>query len=116
MQESIYKYMKVGTIHFMSYPDVMNGDGPILETLKRIVTDPYFNAIEVSWIKDKKVREAKKLFETSHITVAYGSQPRLLTIGLNINDLNEAGRQKAVATLKDGIDEAYEIGAVGFAF
>ena len=54
MQESIYKYMKVGTIHFMSYPDVMNGDGPILETLKRIVTDPYFNAIEVSWIKDKK--------------------------------------------------------------
>ena len=117
MQESIYKNMKVGTIHFMSYPDVMNGDGPILETLKRIVTDPYFNAIEVSWIKDKKVREAaKKLFETSHITVAYGSQPRLLTIGLNINDLNEAGRQKAVATLKDGIDEAYEIGAVGFAF
>ena len=50
------------------------------------------------------------------MTVAYGAQPRLLTTGLNINDLNEEGRQKALANLKEGIDEAYEIGAVGFAF
>lgn len=117
MQESIYRYMKVGTIHFMSYPAVINGDGPILETLKSIVTDPYFNAIEISWIKDKEVRTAaRKLLDTSRITVVYGSQPRLLTTGLNINDLNEAGRQKALATLKEGIDEAYELGAKSFAF
>jgi sugar phosphate isomerase/epimerase len=40
----------------------------------------------------------------------------LLTTGLNINDLDEAERQKAIATLKAGIDEAYELGALGFAF
>jgi len=56
------------------------------------------------------------MLDTSHLTVAYGGQPRLLTTGLNINDLNEEGRLKAVATLKEGIDEAYEMGAVGFAF
>ena len=38
------------------------------------------------------------------------------TTGLNINDLNEEGRRKAVATLKEGIDEAYELGAAGFAY
>jgi sugar phosphate isomerase/epimerase len=50
------------------------------------------------------------------MTLAYGAQPRLLTTGLNINDLNEEGRQNAVKTLKEGIDEAYESGAESFAF
>lgn len=56
------------------------------------------------------------MLDTAHMTVAYGGQPRLLTTGMNINDLNEEGRQRALANLKEGIDEAYEIGAKGFAF
>lgn len=117
MIESMYKFMKVGLIHFMAYPSTMKGEGPILETIKKIAVDDYFNAIEISWIKDAEVRKiAKKMLDTSHMTVAYGGQPRLLTTGLNINDINEEGRIKAVATLKKGIDEALEIGAVGFAF
>jgi sugar phosphate isomerase/epimerase len=48
--------------------------------------------------------------------VAYGGQPRLLTTGMNINDLDEEAREKALDTLKEGIDEAYEMGALGFAF
>ncbi|MDK2799262.1 MAG: hypothetical protein PWP27_2378 [Clostridiales bacterium] len=117
MNESMYKYMKVGLIHFMAYPSTMKGEGPIVETVNKIALDDYFNAIEVTWMKDPEVRkEVKKILETSHMTVAYGAQPRLLTTGLNINDLNEEGRQKAVASLKEGIDEAYELGAGGLAF
>ena len=56
----------------------------------------YFNAIEITWIKDDKVREqVKRCLETSHMTVAYGSQPRLLTTGMNINDLDDAARKKS---------------------
>lgn len=117
MQESMYQYMKVGTIHFMSYPATMKGEGPILETVEKIARDPYFNAIELTWIKDAAVRKAvKKMLDESHMTISYGSQPRHLTTGLNINDLDEAGREKALMSLKEGIDEAYELGAVGFAF
>jgi len=117
MNESIYQYMKVGIIHFMAYPTTMKGEGPIVETIKKIAVDEYFNAIEISWIKDSQTRrQVKNLLDTSHMTVAYGGQPRLLTTGLNINDINEEGRLKAVATLKEGIAEAYEMGAVGFAF
>lgn len=116
MNESIHKYAKVGLVHFMAYP-VINGEGPIEETLKKIATDDYFDAVEIAWIKDKTVRDrVKKIIETSHLTVAYGGQPRLLTTGLNINDINEEGRLKALGTLKEGIDEAIEMGAVGFAF
>ena len=52
MKESMYKYMRVGLIHFMAYPDTMAGEGPILETIRKIAVDDYFNAIEITWIKD----------------------------------------------------------------
>ncbi len=117
MNEPLYKYMKVGLVHFMAYPATIKGEGPILETIKKLALDDFFTAIEITTIKnDEERRKVKQMLDTSHMTVAYGAQPRLLTTGLNINDLNEEGRQKALANLREGIDEAYEIGAVGFAF
>ncbi|MCM0650920.1 sugar phosphate isomerase/epimerase [Clostridium swellfunianum] len=117
MNESIKKYMKVGLIHFMAYPSCIKGEGPIEETLRKIALDDYFDAVEITWIKDKNVRErAKKIIETSYLTVGYGAQPRLLTTGFNINHLVEEERLKALQTLKEGIDEAYEINAAGFGF
>lgn len=111
------KYMKVGLVHFMAYPATMKGEGPVVETIKKVVLDEYFSAIEITTIRNPEERTAvKKMLESSHMTVAYGAQPRLLTTGLNINDLNEEGRQRALANLKEGIDEAYEVGASGFAF
>jgi sugar phosphate isomerase/epimerase len=117
MNESFNKYMKVGLIHFMAYPATMKGEGPIVETVKKIAADSYFQAIEISWIKDAAVRDqVRKMLDVSRLTVAYGGSPRLLTTGLNINDTDEAGRLKAVAILKAGIDEAYELNAYGFSF
>ncbi len=117
MQESMYKFMKVGLIHFMAFPQVMKGEGPILETLQKIAEDDFFTAVEVSWINDAQVRQkAKKLLEVSHLTVAYGAQPRLLVKKLDLNSLDEAERRKAVNEVKAGVDEAYEIEAKGLAF
>jgi len=117
MIESIHKYAKIGLIHFMAYPSTIKGEGPIEETIRKIAVDDYFNAIEVTWIKDRETRtRVKKMLDSSYLTVAYGAQPRLLTTGQNINDLNEAKRQTAVSNIKEGIDEAYEIGAVGLGF
>lgn len=100
-----------------SYKEVGFGEGPILECLKKIVTDPYFEAVEVAHMKDPVVRKrAAEMIVAAHMTTAYGGQGLMLGAGLNINDLNEEGRQKALASLKMGIDEAYEIGAQDFAF
>ena len=117
MIESIHKFAKIGLIHFMAYPSTIKGEGQIVETIRKIAIDDYFDAIEITWIKDSETRkQVKKMFDTSHLTVAYGAQPRLLTTGQNINDLDETKRQIAVANLKEGIDEAYEMGAVGLGF
>ena len=117
MIESIHKFAKIGLIHFMAYPSTIKGEGPVEETIRKIAVDDYFDAVEITWIKDADVRKrVKKMLDSSHMSVAYGAQPRLLTTGQNINDLDEAKRQIAVENLKAGIDEACQMGAVGFGF
>ena len=79
MNESMRKHMRVGLIHFMAYPSVIRGEGPIEETFRKIAVDDYFDAVEITTIKDPQVRQnVKKMIDTSHIDVAYGAQPRLL--------------------------------------
>ena len=117
MNEQIKNYIKVGLIHFMAYPNTMNGEGPIEETVKRIAEDDYFDAVEITWIKDDAVRSSvKNMIDTSALDVYYGAQPRLLITGNNPNSIDEKERQIALNNLKEGIDEAAEIGAKGFAF
>jgi len=117
MKEPMNKYFVPGIVHFMAFPSTIKGEGPIEETVKRVACDDYFGAIEVTWIKDPSVREAvRDIIQCSHLKVGYGAQPRLLTTGMNINDLDNDARLKAVASLKERLDEAYYLGAVGFAF
>lgn len=117
MEKSMRRYMRVGTILHVSYKQLGSGEGPILECLKKIVTDPYFEVVEVAHMKDAEVRKtAADMIARGHMTSSYGGQGRMLGAGLNINDLNEEGRQKALASLKEGIDEAYEMGVEDFAF
>lgn len=117
MRESIHKYYQVGLIHFMAYPETMKGEGNILPTLSSILKDDYFDAVEITWMKDRSVREnAARLLAQSHMKVCYGAQPRLLTTGLNPNHLDEDERLKAEQTLIEAIDEAEAVGAGGIAF
>ena len=114
MKDSIHKYFKLGTILWMSYPTARYD---YIDSLKRVLKDDYFDAIEVTQIKDDKLRtEARDLLSQSHITVCYGAQPRLLSTGLNPNDIDEEGRRKAEATLLEAVDEADYLGAKGIAF
>ena len=115
--KDMYAYINPGIIHFMAYPSTMKGEGPILETLEKLAVDDFFTAVEITWIKDPELRKkAKALLKDSHLKVYYGAQPRLLTTGLNLNSFDTEERSRAVATLKEGVEEAIELGAEGFAF
>lgn len=112
MNDSIHRYFQVGTIQWMSHPK-----REFLQSIRDIVSDDYFDAIEITHIEDSEIRlKAKKILEQSHIKVCYGAQPRLLGPGLNPNDLCEEGRQKAEDILKDSVDEAEYLGAKAIAF
>lgn len=112
MRESIHKYFKVGLIHFMSYP---NGD--VLDSIRSIARDDFFDAIEIKHFNDDETRkEAKKILDQSHLEVCYGAQPRILGPKLNPNAIEEEERKKAEATLMEAVDEANELGAKAIAF
>lgn len=117
MEKSIKNFMRVGTILHVSYKELASGKGDILSCLKKIVTDTYFDAVEVAQIIDDDIRKkAADIIEQARMTCSYGGQGRLLSKGLNINDLDESRRWQAIDTLKEGIDEAYEMKAIDFAF
>ena len=117
MNESMRKFFRPGIIAFMAYPAIGSGQGDIEDAIRKIAMDPYFDVIEITWIKDPDVRaRVKKMLDQSHLSVAYGAQPRLLTTGMNINNIDSSQNSAALETLKQGIDEAYEMGACGFAF
>ena len=119
MKESIETYFQVGTILWMSYPPAMYGQsfGGYEESLLKVLRDDFFSCIELTQIKDDRLRErVKQLLAQSHMKVCYGAQPRLLSTGLNPNDIDEEGRRRAEQTLLEGIDEAHYLGAKGIAF
>ncbi len=112
MNESIHTYFRIGTIQWMSHPKK-----DILQSIREIACDDYFDAIELTRITDDATRsQAKRLLEQSHLKVCYGAQPRLLGPKLNPNDLDEEGRRRAEATLLEAVDEADCLGAKAVAF
>ena len=119
MQDSVYKYMKIGIVHFMAFPegDSLHGNGPIAKTVEQIAADDFFTAIELTWVKDEAEKEkVRRILATSGLTVGFAAQPPVLTMPLNPNSLDEKIRAEAVKVLKEQIDTAYEFGADGLAF
>ena len=117
MNEPLRKYMKLGLVHWMAFPAVVKGDGPVVETVTQVATDEFFDVLEVSWITDPAARrQVASIASTSRLELYYGGMPRQKVTGLNINASDETERRAAIDTLKQGIDEACELNAKGFAF
>jgi len=109
-------YAKIGIVHFMLYKEALKGEAEVVKSLTTIVTDRYFEAVEVTWIRDKVMRaEAAALLRDWGKLVAFGAQPVLLTQGLDLNHEDRWKRRDAVMAVKRVIEQAYELGAVGFA-
>ena len=110
MKDSIHKYFQIGTVLWMSYPET-----PLLEALRQVCQDDYFDAIEVKSFGEDNTK-AKALLEQSHLKVCYGAQPSLLGTKQNPNAIDEEERRKAEKTLLDCVDQAEYLGAKGIAF
>lgn len=115
MKDSWEPLVDLSIVHFMIFPETLTGSGPILETVSRIVNDDFFSMIEVGHINDPEVRkQVAETIATSHVRVAFGAQPTILTKKLDLNSLDETKRKEALSTLMPQVDEAKEIGAKRF--
>lgn len=109
---SIYDNVKLGIVSFKAYPQVRTGEGGPAETLKKLVEDDFWTAIEIGTIKDVKERhEVRRLLEGSHMYIAYATQPKVFGNKLNLNSLDAKERAGAVSSIKSAVDEAFHLGA-----
>ncbi len=107
---------RLGLVHFMAYPQVMKGDGPVLETLAAILADPDFEVVEVTQINDAQSRRsARKMLADANVTACFGAQPVLLGQKLNLNALSVLDRRRAIDAVKVCMDQAVELGCTGLA-
>ena len=105
-------YIHLGIVHPMAFPETLKGEGPIIETVTKILRDPFFGAIEVSWVKDEVVRaQLASLLEAAHIDTVYCGGPPILMQGLNLNALDPNERSRALDGVKKLVDEAYALNA-----
>jgi sugar phosphate isomerase/epimerase len=104
--------LDIGTIQAMAYPEVRLGDGPILETARRLAEDPFWTAIEVAEVIDDATRAAlAEMLRVANMTVVYCAALPILIRKLPISALDEDQRRTAVETLYRHIDYGYELGA-----
>lgn len=117
MREPFTSYFKAGIVQFMAHPNCLKGEGPVSEYVKKIVEDDFFQAIEITWVKDPAERKkVADLLRQSHLTVGFGAQPSLLTTGYDLNSLDQATRRVAVDQIKAMVDMAAEMGIGKVAF
>ena len=118
-------------VHPMAFPGRQNTNSMLrgepderylMNSLRIIAQDPYFKGIEVSRIKDPRLRRrAIEYLNSTDLVIYFGAQ----TVQLlneekldpaDISSVNELNRKMAVDRLKEYIDMAYEFNAVSFLF
>src|SRR5690606_21781786 len=116
LRGDLHDWMRVGIVHFMAFPETMKGDGPVLQTVRRIATDDDFESIEITQVNDPAERKAvRELLATAHMEVGFGAQPVQLGNKLDINAADPEVRAASVERLKAAIRDAAELGASKFA-
>ncbi|MCS6976439.1 MAG: sugar phosphate isomerase/epimerase [Gemmatales bacterium] len=116
MKDPWQKYMQIGIVHPMLFPECLGGEGPLLDTLRTICLDPFFEAVDVGVMHDNHQRaECAALLRDTRMTVTFCCQPVQLLQGLDINHADNAERQRAVEAILRLIPQARELGASRFA-
>ncbi|MBM3335444.1 sugar phosphate isomerase/epimerase [Candidatus Sumerlaeota bacterium] len=105
-------YARIGVVHSMLYKGAIGGEGDVARSLAAILADSYLDAVEVTPVRDRAVRDdVTAMLRESRKTVAFAAQPVLLTQGLDLHHSDRWKRRDAVDAIKRVIEQAYEMGA-----
>jgi sugar phosphate isomerase/epimerase len=101
----------LGVVVSAFYPDVRERKGPVVEVVRKLAADPFFQAMEFSGVEEPAARK-----ELSDVVRASG-RSRVFAGGSycrlgqnNLHDLDEAKRQRALRNVETIIDEAIDYG------
>jgi len=94
--------MDVGIVHFMAFPE-----GDPVEQIRYLGEDDFFDVVEIKPYDAPVMEQIKSICDQAGMKVGIGAQPGLLGAKLSLNDLDEAGRNAAIESVKGAIDAGY---------
>lgn len=102
----------LGLVHYVSFPDIITGDGPIASTLEEILKSDEIQAVEITWVRDSEQRRTiRDLLQSWQGVVIYSGAPILALSQKSLCSLDNDLRNHSVETAKRIIDEACYFGA-----
>lgn len=111
MNEPFSDYFKIGIVHMMAYPECVNDETRIPDTLGGIAADPFFEVIEIGPIQDDAVKTlVRDMLAESNMEPYFAAQSILLGGGLDLNHSDTLERQRAVHAAMRAVDEAADMG------
>ncbi len=102
MTESWRQLFDVGLVHFMAFPE-----GDPVEQVRFLAEDDFFDVVEIKPYEPEVMEQIKSICAQGGMSVGIAAQPALLGGKLSLNNLDEAGRAAAIASVKGAIDAAY---------
>ena len=104
--------LKLGVVHPQLYPQIIGGEGPVVETAGGVAAEDALTVIEVTHVRDELTRARfKVLLASASLKVIYNAQPQILKKGWDLNAEDSAARAEAVAGLRLLMEEAHFLGA-----
>jgi len=104
--------MKIGVVHPQLYPQVMNGEGPVVETAAALASEADITALEVTHVRDEVTRaRLKVLLASSSLKVLFNAAPVILRNKWDLAAAEASAREEALAGVRTLMDEARFLGA-----
>ncbi len=109
MEESIYKYLKVGLVQSQAYPDSFVSDENCIENFGKTSGDTFFNAVEFHSPKDRAIRkECMKILKDSGMYRVYMGTVEFANTSSNMISFDKSARKAALGISCRLIDDALE--------
>ena len=97
----------LGVVVSAFYPEIRERKGPILRVLKKLASDPFFQAMEFSGAEDPSVQEEIiALLKEHEKTLVYSGGSYCYQGQNNLHDLEERKRMEALRNVEKIVDEA----------
>jgi len=101
------KHFSLGLVVPAFFRDIRLREGPVLEVMRRAVSDPFFQALEFSGAEDPAVRgEVAKMVRAGEKSLVFSGGSYCYANQNNLHDLDEGRRKAAVENVRRIIDEA----------
>ena len=105
-------FANIGMVFPKLYSHANAGTGPIVENLTKVLADPFFTAMEVSYIKDDAVRKkAADYLQKSYVDIIFNGGSAFRELKIDLSNLDGDVRAAGIKNAKLLVDQAYELNA-----